>query len=118
MKASQLEHLRKTRGLTREELAKALGGCTAQAIVKWERGERQIPAWVEEKMMRSIPVSLPLDELYAVLDEAARTGQSAEHIIGEALRLWLSARREAAAKVVAIDYGSKKEFGGLAAGPL
>lgn len=95
MKPQQLETLRKSRGLTREELATELGGCTAQAIVKWERGERSIPAWVEEKMMRAIPVTLPLDELHLLLTEAQRSGQSAESIIAEAIRLWLKAQRPA-----------------------
>lgn len=95
MKAEQLETLRKSRGLTREELANELGGCTAQAIVKWERGERSIPAWVEEKMMRSIPITLPLDELHLLLAEAQASGKSAETIIAEAIRLWLKAQRPA-----------------------
>lgn len=95
MTKEHLEHLRKSRGLTREELAAELGGCTAQAIVKWERGERAIPAWVEEKMMRSIPVTLPLDELHLLLTEAQLTGQSPDTILAEAIRLWLNSKRPA-----------------------
>lgn len=94
MKPQQLESLRKSRGLTREQLAAELGGCTAQAIVKWERGERAIPAWVEEKMMRCIPVTLPLDELHLLLTEAQASGLAAETIIAEALRLWLHTHRK------------------------
>ena len=94
MKPQQLESLRKSRGLTREQLAAELGGCTAQAIVKWERGERAIPAWVEEKMMRCIPVTLPLDELHLLLTEAQSSGLAAETIIAEALRLWLHTHRK------------------------
>ncbi|MCG3206299.1 MAG: hypothetical protein KCHDKBKB_03033 [Elusimicrobia bacterium] len=95
MTKEQLESLRKSRGLTREQLAADLGGCTAQAIVKWERGERAIPAWVEEKMMRAIPVTLPLDELHLLLDEAQASGLSADQIIAEAIRLWLKTKRPA-----------------------
>lgn len=99
MKPELLLSLRQSRGLTRDQLARELGGCTAQAIVKWERGERSIPAWVEEKMMRAIPVTLPLDELQLLLTEAQSTGIPADQIIAEALRLWLEKKTAGLKKI-------------------
>lgn len=98
MTPATLLHLRKSRGLTREELATELGGCTAQAIVKWERGERAIPEWVEEKMLRTLKVTLPLEELHWLLSESISSGQSAESILAEAIRLWLHNRQKPTSK--------------------
>ncbi len=89
MTPETLRYLREQRGLTREQLAEFLGDCTASTINKWERDMHAIPAWVEDKMLRSLPVTLPLDELYLLLDEAHTTGRSAATLISEALRLWL-----------------------------
>jgi transcriptional regulator with XRE-family HTH domain len=105
MKPETLRHLRETRSLTREQLAVVLG-CSAAAIVQWEAGRREIPGWVEEKMMRSIPVKLPLDELHLLLTEAQSSGLAAENIIAEAIRLWLKSRRPAA-NIISI--GPRKE---------
>lgn len=46
-------------------------------------------------MMRSIPVTLPLDELHLLLSESQSSGMAAETIIAEAIRLWLKSRRPA-----------------------
>ncbi len=116
MTPETLLHLRKSRSLTREELATELGGCTAQAIVKWERGERTIPDWVEEKMLRTIKVTLPLDELHWLLTEALTTGQSAESILADALRLWLHNRQKPVSQANVIE--AKQDFTQPSPAPL
>lgn len=85
MTPEQLLQLRKSRGLTREELAAELGGCSAPAIVKWERGERAIPAWVEEKMLRSVPLTLPIEDLQKILEHCRETGQDIGQVLAKAL---------------------------------
>lgn len=93
MTPEMLRHLRETRALTREALAEFLGDCTASTVNKWERGMHDIPAWVEEKMLRSIEVKLPMDELLLLLREAQALGLSPEHLLGDAIRLWLEKTR-------------------------
>lgn len=88
-----LRYLREQRGLTREQLADYLGDCTASTVNKWERGINPVPAWVQDKMLRSIPVKLPVEEMLQLLTEAQATGQSAESILADACRLWLAGHR-------------------------
>lgn len=89
MKAHQLTELRKSRGLTRAGLAVELN-CSAAAIVHWERGTREIPAWVEEKMLRSIPVALPLADLSNLLDLARDRQQDFQTMLAHAIREYLA----------------------------
>jgi transcriptional regulator with XRE-family HTH domain len=93
MTPEQLRTLRESRGLTRDELATELGGCTAQAIVKWERGERPIPAWVEEKMLSNVKVTFPLTDLHELLDLAREENISFEDLLSEAIQELVKTRR-------------------------
>ena len=77
--------LRKSRELTREELAVELG-CSASAIVHWEGGKRTIPPWVEEKMLSNVRVELPLDDLALLVDYARRHKLDFEHLLSGAIR--------------------------------
>lgn len=90
MTPETLRYLREQRGLTREELAEFLGDCSASTVNKWERNINPVPAWVEDKMLRSIPVTLPLDELYLLINEAHKSNRSAASILGESIRIWLT----------------------------
>jgi transcriptional regulator with XRE-family HTH domain len=75
MKANELLHIRKTRGLTREQLAVILGkGGSPSAIEKWEKGERSIPQWVEDKLLSEVPITLPLCCLGLLLKSASEKG--------------------------------------------
>jgi transcriptional regulator with XRE-family HTH domain len=108
MTGTQLRHLRESRGLTREQLAAELGDCTASTLNKWEREINPVPTWVEEKMLRTLKVTLPLEELHWLLDEAITTGQSAETILADALRLWLHNRQKTDSKQNVIE--ASKDF--------
>lgn len=86
MSPEELRSLRERRGLTRDQLASDLGGCTAQAIVKWERGERPIPSWVEEKMLRNMQLEFPLEEVNELLHLAKEAGMDFKDLLIEAAR--------------------------------
>jgi DNA-binding transcriptional regulator YiaG len=90
MTGLELRTIREARRCTREQFALELKGCTAQAIVKWERDERPIPAWVEEKLLRSVQVTLPLSELAQLLTAAVNEQRAFEDVLVEALRDWLA----------------------------
>ena len=93
MSPEQLRSLREARGLTREQLAAELGDCTASTVNKWERGMHDIPGWVEDKMLSSVRVTFPLDELHELLDLARSEDLSFEDLLAEAIRELVKARR-------------------------
>lgn len=67
----QLQHLRKERGLTREQLALELN-CSAGAIVQWEGNKRSIPSWVADKLFAKIPLQftvVELDEMFQLCQQ-------------------------------------------------
>ncbi len=97
MNKETLLQLRKDRGLTREKLATELG-CSASALVHWEGGSRAIPDWVEEKMLRSFPIELPLEEIHALLDLARENNESFDKILAQAIRAYLASKRTAPLK--------------------
>lgn len=90
MTGIELRTIREAKRCTREQFAAELKGCTAQAIVKWERDERPIPAWVEEKLLRSVEVTLPLSELAQLLTAAVAQHRAFDELLVEALREWLA----------------------------
>lgn len=92
MKPKQFRELRESRNLTRDEMAKVLG-VSASAIVQWERGTRNMPAWVTEKMLRSVTVTLPLEALALLLDEASRRGLDFSAYLSEMIRRTLAAAK-------------------------
>lgn len=94
MTAEQLRHIRENKGWTRDKMALELGGCTAQAIVKWERSERPIPAWVEEKLMRTVEMALPLTDIRDLIDASIEADKPFELLLAEAVREWLARRRQ------------------------
>jgi transcriptional regulator with XRE-family HTH domain len=89
MTAQQLRHIRESRNWTRDELAAHLQGCTAQAIVKWERNERPVPVWVAEKLLRTTEITLPLADMYDLLNAAMKNGKPFEAVLTDAIRAWI-----------------------------
>lgn len=92
MTPETLRTLRESRGLTREELAIELK-CSASAIVQWEGGKRSIPDWVEEKMLSTVQVQLPLSDLHSLLDYARESGESFETFLSTAVREYIARHR-------------------------
>jgi transcriptional regulator with XRE-family HTH domain len=89
MTAQQLRHIRESRNWTRDELAAHLQGCTAQAIVKWERNERPVPVWVAEKLLRTTEITLPLADMYDLLNAAKDQNKPFEAVLTDAIRSWI-----------------------------
>jgi transcriptional regulator with XRE-family HTH domain len=85
MTGNQLRELREARNLTREALAQWLGDCSASTVNKWERDMHSIPAWVEEKMLSNVQISLPLHELKLLMDYAESQRLSFEQLLGRAI---------------------------------
>lgn len=90
MTPEQLRHLRESRGLTREQLADELKDCSASTVNKWERGMHAIPSWVEEKMLRKVPLEMPIDEIHALLNRAQEDGITFPELLARAIRSYLS----------------------------
>lgn len=93
MTADELKSLRKSRGQTRDELAKALN-CSAAAIVHWENDTRSIPDWVVEKLMSTTTVDLPLGELQRLLQFVTASGGDFKQILSEAISSYLEAQEK------------------------
>jgi transcriptional regulator with XRE-family HTH domain len=85
-----MRHLRESRGETRKEFADFIGNCTASAVVQWEGGARAIPHWVEEKLLRAVSVTLPLDELSQLVELATARGLPFEDLLSQALRDYIA----------------------------
>jgi transcriptional regulator with XRE-family HTH domain len=89
MTGAQLKALRAQRGWTLREMAKALGDAAFTTIRKWESDEnaaKQLPSWVDDRLLRDMPITLPLEELHALLDQAREEKKTPEQIFVEALR--------------------------------
>lgn len=109
MTPETLLHLRQQRMLTRDELAKELGLPSGSTINKWERGINPIPDWVAEKMYRTLPIELTIDELGELYDICRELGIGMHQLVGDALRPKIQERirqREAAATRKPIQYSS------------
>ena len=89
MTPEALKKLRKDKGWTREQMGKELG-CSAGAIVHWESGSREIPTWVEEKLIRNVEITLKLVDMKILLDYALATGVSLEGLLSQAMSSWLN----------------------------
>lgn len=79
--------------MTREQLAADLGDCSPSTINKWERNINPVPEWVAEKMLNSVRISFPIDELHELLDLARSEDLSFEDLLSEAIRELVKARR-------------------------
>ena len=87
----QLRSLRISRDLTREELADFLGGCSASGVVKWESGISPVPEWVAEKMLRAVPIELPLEDMQELIEHARLHDIDFSTLLGQAIREYLAA---------------------------
>lgn len=99
MTGKELRYLRESRGLTRDQLAKELVDCTASGIVKWESGVSPVPSWVAAAMFKEVPLTLPLEELHALLDRARTDGVSFTDLLTRAIREYLAQGKPAAPTV-------------------
>ena len=91
MTGSQLKALRLSRNLTQPELSNYLGDSTASMVCRWEKDLYPIPAWVEEKLLASTELQLPLDQLQRLMHVASTRGLDFGQLLTQAIRAYLDA---------------------------
>jgi DNA-binding transcriptional regulator YiaG len=89
MRPEQLRAIREGRGWTREKMASFLGDCTASTVNKWERGMHSIPGWVEDKLLRTVEINLPIQDLSQLLSAAKDQNKPFEAVLTDAIRAWI-----------------------------
>ena len=89
MNAQQLRLIREDRALTREALAKILG-VSHGAIVNWELRGTPIPEWVERELLSSINVTLPLNELAALMSHCQTHNISPQELLTRCIRSYIA----------------------------
>ncbi len=90
MTGPQLKALRIQRDLTQPQLAEFLGDTTASTVSKWEKDTHPIPQWVEDKMLSSTTLSLPLDMLQQIMTYATAHQTDFAGLLTRALRAYLN----------------------------
>ncbi len=91
MTGDQLKALRISRGLTREQFA-AEFNTSASTLNKWERNINPVPDWVEEKALRNVPLTLPLEALARLLDYSRNHDMPFERVLALAIQQYLAAQ--------------------------
>jgi len=86
MTGPQLKALREARDLTQAQLSDFLGDSTPGTVSRWEKGVHEIPQWVEDKLLGSATLTLPLDTLRKVMSMAADRKMDFEQFLGNAIR--------------------------------
>jgi len=92
MTAAQLLHFRKSRGLTRQKLAEELGSISASAINGWESSAAPVPDWVEEKLLRTTLITLPIEDLSRLLEIAREESLPFDALLTQSIREYLAHR--------------------------
>lgn len=94
MNGSQLRHWRTCHDLSLRELAKLLDNQVHYStLTGWEtdeNGQREIPKWASDKLLAHTQITLPLDDLHALLDLARDLDLPAQQLIAEAIRAYLA----------------------------
>lgn len=87
MTGADIKNLRASRKQTLREMAESIGDISHTTIKRWEENPNEpVPTWVEERIFRTMPITLPLETLDALLEIARNSGQSAEKLIATALK--------------------------------
>lgn len=94
MTGPQLSKWRSDHDLALREVVEMLGGQVNHTTVsRWERQPDDIPAWASEKLLATTQITLPLDELHALLDAAREDNTPAQALIAKAIQDYLHKRR-------------------------
>lgn len=91
MTGAQLKHIRLSRGWKLRDMAAALKDVSHTTIMRWEDDcpSDPVPSWVTERLFRTMPVTLPLEDLQALLEMAREEKLPFEQILSGALRAYL-----------------------------
>ncbi|MBP7951409.1 MAG: helix-turn-helix transcriptional regulator [Verrucomicrobiales bacterium] len=85
MNGPDLRALRENRKLSQSELAAYLGDTTTSTISRWENSRDPVPAWVAEKMLRTVEITLPMQELEALIEAARRQNMSFSALLRQSI---------------------------------
>jgi len=82
MTGEQLRHYRESHGLSQRALARRLGDVSSSALGRWELApDTPIPGWVAERLFRRFPITLPLEDLAVLLEEARSRDTTPEQLL-------------------------------------
>jgi transcriptional regulator with XRE-family HTH domain len=98
MNGAQLKHIRLTRGLNLREMADLIGDISHTTVMRWGNDPHtEVPDRVTEKLFRTLPVTLPLEDLHSLLELAREDKLSFQQIITGAFKAYLTAKNPAPA---------------------
>ena len=75
--------------MTQAQLSDFLGDSTPGTVSRWEKDVHEIPRWVEDKMLNSTTVTLPLDALQQLMTLASERRQDFSELLAMAIRSML-----------------------------
>lgn len=77
MTGHDLKQIRESKGWKLRDMADFLRDVSHTTISRWEEAglDARIPSWIEERLIGTIHVTLPLEDLYTLM-EHARTQQA------------------------------------------
>lgn len=94
MTGAQLKHLRISRGWNLREMATAIGDVSHTSIMRWENApDETIPSWIDERLFRTMPITLPLEDLHALLDLAREEGLTFQQLLASSLKSYIAERK-------------------------
>ena len=94
MTGPQLKSQRESRGWTQTQLSEFLGDSTPGTVSRWEKGVHEIPQWVEDKMLNSTSITLPLESLQALMSQASSRRQDFAELLSTAIRHFLDEEKQ------------------------
>jgi len=89
MTGRELKALREGRNMTQSELSAFLGDSTPGTLSRWEKGVHTIPQWVEEKLLSTATVTLPLTALRELMAVAADRRMDFDALLGNAIQAYV-----------------------------
>lgn len=94
MTGAQLKHIRISRGWNLREMANAIGDVSHTSIMRWENNPSEaIPSWIDERLFRTMPITLPLEDLHALLDLAREEGLTFQEMLAGALKSYVAEKK-------------------------
>jgi len=92
MTSARLKQIREERSMTLREMAEFLRDVDGSTLSRWERNpDAEIPQWIAERLLTSVPITLPLEELEEMLEVARAEGLSFSAMLATAIREYLAA---------------------------
>lgn len=85
MTKEELKAIRLSKGMNQKEFAALLHTSDAN-VSRWENGKHDVPDWVEKEIFRIVNVSLPIEDLYRLIEHTRTTQVPLDQLIGNAIR--------------------------------